>query len=309
MVYLPRGSMKFNYQDSSLKSGIYKIINTHTNRIYIGQAQCFKKRWNGHKCSLIKDKHQNKFLLNDFNKCQLQLGHTDFLEFHVLEVMEDSTKEERNAKEEHWVSKHWDNRDRCYNFKQKPAANERTHYSSTPAETRSKKSASMAKVWQDPEFRADVSAKHKEFWNTEDGKRMASERIKTLWTDPDHQKAMSERMTARMRVPEHKAKATSNLNTEKSITKRSQTYRNRLEAEPEFRVKMQAHGKKNIAKRNAEQPVKTYGSIISPDGIVYPNISHVPTFAKEHGLQKQNLYLLLHGKIKSHKDWKLISNL
>lgn len=32
----------------------------------------------------------------DFNKTKELLGHDDFLEFHVLEVMEKSTKEERN---------------------------------------------------------------------------------------------------------------------------------------------------------------------------------------------------------------------
>lgn len=110
--------MKFHYEGHSLKPGIYKILNTHTNRTYIGQASRFKTRWYGHAFSLLTRKNASKFLLNDFSKCKLELGHDDFLEFHVLEVMEGSTKEERNLREEWWISQHYDNQGLCYNFKQ-----------------------------------------------------------------------------------------------------------------------------------------------------------------------------------------------
>jgi group I intron endonuclease len=108
--------MKFFYEDNSLKSGIYKILNTHTNRFYIGQAKEFKERWKAHKCSLLSGKHQNKFLLSDFNKCKTELGHDDFIEFHVLEVMENSTKEERNKKETEFILEVFDNQVFCYNM-------------------------------------------------------------------------------------------------------------------------------------------------------------------------------------------------
>lgn len=108
--------MKFIYEEHSLKSGIYKILNTHTNRVYIGQAKEFKERWKAHKNSLLNNKHQNKFLLSDFNKCRKALGHDDFLEFHVLEVMENSTKEERNKRETMLISEVFDNQVHCYNM-------------------------------------------------------------------------------------------------------------------------------------------------------------------------------------------------
>lgn len=95
--------MKFIYQEHSLKPGIYKIINTHTNRVYIGQAKRFKERWNGHRTSLVGKRHRNKFIQSDFDKCLTLLGHDDFLEFHVLEVMEGSSKEERNKREEEHI--------------------------------------------------------------------------------------------------------------------------------------------------------------------------------------------------------------
>lgn len=108
--------MRFFYNEHSLISGIYKIINTHTNRIYIGQAKEFKERWKKHRGSLLNNKHQNRFLQADFNKSREELGHDDFLEFHVLEVMENSTKEERNKREEEWIAKHWDKQNLCYNL-------------------------------------------------------------------------------------------------------------------------------------------------------------------------------------------------
>jgi group I intron endonuclease len=145
--------MKLNYCEHSLKSGIYKILNTYTNRIYIGQAKEFKARWRGHCSSLLNNKHQNKFLLNDFVKCREELGHDDFLEFHVLEVMEESTKEQRNQREEEWIAKFWDKQDFCYNFKQKIANKERSVFSNTPEETKKLLSQAQKRLWQDPEER------------------------------------------------------------------------------------------------------------------------------------------------------------
>lgn len=145
--------MKFNYQENANKPGIYKIINTHTNRIYIGQAARFERRWYDHKKGLVNGKHQNKFLLNDFNKCKLVLNDTEFLEFHVLEVMEGSTKEERNAREEFWISQYYDKQGSCYNFKQKTEAKERSCFSTTPEKTRKKLSEAGKKNLQNPEHR------------------------------------------------------------------------------------------------------------------------------------------------------------
>lgn len=160
--------MKFNYQENSLKSGIYKIINTHTNRVYIGQAKEFKERWKGHASSLRRGKCMNRFLLNDFNKCQLALGHDDFLEFHILELMENSTKEERNIREEKAILAFFDGQDKCYNLKTKVSSNERACWSSTPAETSARLSKSLKgrKTWNkglklSDEYREKLSIAHR----------------------------------------------------------------------------------------------------------------------------------------------------
>lgn len=149
--------MKFVYEEHSLKSGIYKIINTHTNRIYIGQTQSFKKRWYQHSRSLKNGKHQNKFLLNDFNKCREELGHDDFLEFHILEVMEGSTKESRNIREEGLIAQWFDGGKQCYNLTLKAVSREGCP-SKNPEETRKKKSVKSKEMWADPIFREKMLA-------------------------------------------------------------------------------------------------------------------------------------------------------
>jgi len=133
--------MKFKYQDHANNSGIYKILNTHTNRVYIGQARTFKKRWYDYSNHLPKNKGHNKFLLNDFKKCFEELGHTDFLEFHVLEAMPSSTKEQRKEREEYWIAQFYDGQKECYNFR-KTVDRERSCWSSTPEETRKRISLS-----------------------------------------------------------------------------------------------------------------------------------------------------------------------
>lgn len=210
--------MKFNYQSHSLKSGIYKITNIHTGRIYIGQAKRFKERWASHSAALRSSKHQNKFLQNDFNKCKEELGHDDFLVFEVIEVMEGSTKESRNKREEEYIGEIYqsllpDGSRACYNFRQKVTDKERTHYSSSPEETKRKQSESMKKLWDDPEYKvAALERMHTgkkialgdETFRAELGASISSskkangafisEKLKERWADPESRKAISEKL-------------------------------------------------------------------------------------------------------------------
>ena len=48
---------------------IYRILNLINGRIYIGSTINLKRRNREHYKSLLKNKHCNKFLQNDFNKC------------------------------------------------------------------------------------------------------------------------------------------------------------------------------------------------------------------------------------------------
>jgi group I intron endonuclease len=66
-----------------MNSGIYKITCTATNKIYVGSAVNLSKRKNNHFHSLKKNKHENSYLQNSFNK----YGESFFI-FETLEIVE-----------------------------------------------------------------------------------------------------------------------------------------------------------------------------------------------------------------------------
>jgi len=49
-------------------SGIYLIINLQNNKFYVGSAINVRKRKNKHLQQLRKNKHDNQYLQNSFNK-------------------------------------------------------------------------------------------------------------------------------------------------------------------------------------------------------------------------------------------------
>lgn len=64
--------------------GIYKIVNTINNKIYIGSAKNIKKRWSAHKSDLNKNKHHSRYLQNAWNK----YGKDSFI-FEIVEELID----------------------------------------------------------------------------------------------------------------------------------------------------------------------------------------------------------------------------
>lgn len=198
--------MKFNYESHSLKSGIYKITNTHTGRVYIGQAKEFKNRWKGHASSLRAGKHQNKFLQNDFNKCKEELGNDDFLVFDVLEVMEGSTKKERSDREELEIAKYFDKCKTCYNIKEKAGDTERSCYSKTPEETSRKQSERMKELWQDPEYVAKVKPAFEAAVHDPAIREKLSQVRKERWADPEYKASMSEKIKESKGTEENRQK-------------------------------------------------------------------------------------------------------
>lgn len=103
--------MEYEYEGHSFKSGIYKITNKLNGRIYIGSAKRFIERWQSHASSLRNQKHSNRFLQADFNKC----GEEAFV-FEVLEVTEGKPKEERLLLEEQYIRIYYDSGTNCYNL-------------------------------------------------------------------------------------------------------------------------------------------------------------------------------------------------
>jgi hypothetical protein len=116
------------------------------------------------------NRHLNKFLQNDYNKC----GSNAFV-FEVVEIIED-TKRERVIREQHFIDQFYDNQKNCYNLvpyaadsrggtRNKKAINPATDgRCKSPSEaTLQKRSKGLKKVFEDnPELREVCSKRAKE---------------------------------------------------------------------------------------------------------------------------------------------------
>lgn len=255
--------MKFNYEGNSQSPGIYKIINTISGRIYIGQAKSFKQRWYGHSRSLRSGKHQNKFIQNDYSKCLEQVGNDDFIEFHVVEVMNESTKAERKEREEHWINQFYDKQINCYNFQKIVQGNERSCYSLTPEETRKKQSNSLKKAMEtNPEFKQKSIEQLMKNKSNPVVMGKITQATQQRWQDPEYYN----KLVGVFNKPEHRQKLSSNAK--------------KLWDDPEYR-------------KNNKVSSKPF-HVVSPEGKHYEGIS-LKKFCRENNLSYDALQKVVRG--------------
>jgi group I intron endonuclease len=81
----------------SLDSGIYAIIYHKKSKIYIGSAVHFKRRFIAHISLLKRNKHDNTYLQNIFNKYGLS-------EFTFV-ILEKCSRDYLITKEQDWINK------------------------------------------------------------------------------------------------------------------------------------------------------------------------------------------------------------
>ena len=76
-------------------AAVYKIENTKTGQVYIGQTTMYKQRWLEHKSDLRHNKHDNPKLQKDYNKYGL-----DAFEFKIIKEFPPDTTSDVLLKEE-----------------------------------------------------------------------------------------------------------------------------------------------------------------------------------------------------------------
>lgn len=208
----------------------------------------------------------NRFLLNDFNKCKEELGHDDFLEFHVLEVMEGSTKEERNQKEEEWIQKFYDQQQSCYNLKQKVESTDRSCWSYNSVETSKKISSAN---------------KGRKAWN------------KGLKFSEEYRQKLSVAHVGKSASSETKQKMSESHKAEKAPwfgKKLSEKHRQKLS---------EAH--KNQDNSNLKKELV----LVGPDGTEH-HVCGISKFIKEQHLSSGNMFKLFRGQLNEYKGWRLV---
>lgn len=79
------------------KTGIYKIVNLITEKVYVGSAVDIDDRWYKHKKLLVSKKHHSPKLQNSVDK--------HGLENFLFEIIEECSKEVLIEKEQYWIDK------------------------------------------------------------------------------------------------------------------------------------------------------------------------------------------------------------
>lgn len=310
-----------------LKSGIYKIINTHSNRVYIGQTiRTFKERWNEHSSCLLNDNHDNIFLQNDYNKCKKELERDPFLEFSILEITENFSKEYINFLEEFYIIAVYDNQEQCYNFKKTSRSSERLVFSHSLEESKQKLKESNRKFWESPESiktRQHASEVSKKYWEDESNRKKQTVLLKTRWSNLEFIEKMSEISNSLENVERtskffkekwqdsefrknqmlirNSKEFKDNLKqkniiahtTPERIAIKKETVKKQLEKDPEFYTKLIAHA--------AEFHAKTF-TFKSPEGIIFSG-KNITKFSKENNLDKSGMHRVANGVWKQYKGW------
>ena len=90
-------------------AGIYKLTNLSNERFYVGSAINLSVRKKQHFWHLKSNRHPNKFLQHDFNKCGEQ-----FFVFEILEYVQTLT--DLTDIEQRYLNECFDNTQTCYNI-------------------------------------------------------------------------------------------------------------------------------------------------------------------------------------------------
>lgn len=296
--------MEYKYEGHSFKSGIYKIINKLNGRIYVGSAKRFIERWQSHTYSLRKQKHSNKFLQADFNKC----GEEAFV-FEVLEVTEEKTKEERLAIEEGYIKQYYDSGDMCYNLCNRAISRE-GFKAKDPAVTSKKLSEHAKKLWKNPEYRESMISVHRGKVTLESTKALMRKAATGRLHTEETKAKCAEGTKKRLQDPQAMQKAMDGLklawaagvNKPKKIITPEEIEERRQRANAKAREKDRA-SRANRPRKYGGTPAKSH-EFISPTGELVV-IESIRRFCKENGFDHSGFYDLIHGKIKQTYGYTL----
>jgi len=281
-------------KSETISGGIYAILNTKSDRIYIGQTKNFLKRWKKHKYLLSKNKHKNQFLQNDFNKCKFEFKNDEFLTFIIIEQIDINDKNLMTMREQIYLDAFIPTGE-CYNIQKIAQINDPSCFSKTPKETSEKISKASKRNWANPEYREKISKFQKELWKDQDYQSKMSNGKKELWKNPTYREKILKKRKEIWDSDAHKKKMIEKWQNPEYVKKKSETQKKRWE-NPEYKKKVFETWDKKLSKLK--------GVVLSPEGIEY-EIFNIKRFSIEHGLNRRHLSELINKKAKSHKGWKL----
>ena len=127
-----------------MKSGVYKLINAINGRIYIGSSRNIEERIKKHIRLLKKNKHDNQYMQNDYNKT----GGKFYSE--IVELIDDEIL--RLEAETKLILHFYDNQINCYNINKTAFITGRVRTQEGLARMKTVASITAKKLWKSEEF-------------------------------------------------------------------------------------------------------------------------------------------------------------
>lgn len=251
------------------KGGVYKIVNKLNNKIYIGSSEDILRRWSRHKSLLLRNKHTNRHMQNDFNKLKSSLNESEnpidtILEFSFLEFEDD--KKKRDDIEQKYLDQYFDNYKNCYNH--------------------------MSKVI--------YTYGSKDYFKNEEFKKRISEWSKAFYSNPENRRRMSEKMKIIQNEPEFKRKQ---CIRNKEIANRPDVKLKIIEKRMNKQVFTENSKKKMIESMKNNGQIKPF-YLKDSFGIIY-YVEFISKWAKENKIRIVDLIKLRDGKIPEYRGYRL----
>ena len=251
------------------KGGVYKIVNKLNNKIYIGSSEDILRRWSRHKSLLLRNKHTNRHMQNDFNKLKSSLSESEnpidtILEFSFLEFEDD--KKKRDDIEQKYLDQYFDNHKNCYNH--------------------------MSKVI--------YTYGSKDYFKSEEFKKRISEWSKAFHSNPENRRRISEKMKIIQNETEFKRKQ---CIRNKEIANRPDVKLKIIEKRMNKQTFTENSKKKMIESMKNNGCIKPF-YLKDSFGVIY-YVEFISKWAKENKIRIVDLIKLRDGKIQEYKGYRL----
>lgn len=306
--------MLFFYDENEKAKGIYEIRNRASNKSYIGQTMDkdgFKGRWRNH-INKLNSKKANQHLKNSYNFYKEMLGHDNFFEFHILEIIENPTATILNERETYWIAEYEKEDYILYNVQKNPKRLEKYYWSYTPEQSKEKLRKINTGKKHSEETKKKISltgtGKHSGANNSNYGKHPSNET----------RKKMSDSHIGLYRgIDSPNTKFYVNLNLLSPIGELT----TEIHCLAEFcrKYKLEPNNMNALLKgrRKICQGWTMLGSeleknlypglrLLSPSGELITKISNLTEFCKKNNLKYSSMSMVVKGKQKFHNGWELL---
>lgn len=293
----------FNYeyqgkQHSRTKCVIYKVENTISGKVYIGQTRrMLWQRWQDYKYNLLtpvssqRTNGTNVKLRRSVQKHFKQHGNIDFLKFSIVEVVEIDS-------------------DMSLQSKQKLLnAQEQSHIKAFRKTHGRHKVCNVLDGGNQYVFtnedRASISKAKKRFYKTEEGLAL-KEKLSKIHAG----KTMSEECKKKL-SESHKGLFVGNKHPLYGVTGTNSATYGMVHTEKSKKLMSENRKGKNSGLSNHNTKIfdLTKNPLVSPDGVVVNQIVCLTSFCKVHHLHRGRFRQLLKSEISNYKGWHLVRSL